>query len=226
LAVFAIVAGWAGIPEDFPLLGPILDNNYIHHVIGATVHSTLHHLHEAGLVGVGYSIEVFKFTWLPLITSIVVAVGGLFFGWLVYARKPLEQGQSDPLIKALGPLHTFLNRKWYWDELYDTVFIQPTIFVSETVVYEWIDKGFIDGIIHLVARAFYGFGRYVRAFEMAVFGDGVDWVKDQFLAMAASMRQLQTGRIQEYVLVSTLIASALAFVVLAINYGWFDQIFQ
>ena len=226
LAFFAVVAGWLGIPEDFPVIGPLVNNNWIHHMVGATVHTTLHHLSEAGLIAHSYAIAAFDFVWLPLITSLTVALGGLFFGWLMYGRKPLEQGQADPLIKALGPLHTFLNRKWYWDELYDTVLIQPTIFVSETVVYEWIDKGFIDGIIHLVARVFYGFGRYVRAFEMAVFGDGVDWVKDQFLAMADSMRQLQTGRMQEYVLVSTLIASALAFVVLAINYGWFDQIFQ
>lgn len=226
LSIFAIAAGWLGIPEDFPLLGPLVNNNWAHHMIGATLHETLHHLAEAHLIAHSYAIATFDFVWPPLIASLVVALGGLSLGWLIYGRKPLQKGQADPLIKALGPAHTFFNRKWYWDELYDVVFIQPTIFISETVVYEWIDKGLIDGVIHLVARAFYGFGRYVRAFEMAVFGDGVDWIKDQFLAMAASMRQLQTGRIQEYVLVSTLIASALAFVVLAINYGWFDQIFQ
>ncbi len=226
LAFFAVVAGWVGIPEDFPILGPLVDNNWAHHMIGATLHTTLHHLSEAGIIAHSYAIAAFEFTWVPLIASLAVALGGLFLGYEIYGRNPLQKGEEDPLVKALGPAHTFFNHKWYWDELYDVLLIQPVIWFSETFVYMWMDKGFIDGFIHLVARSFYGFGRYVRAFELTVFGDGVDWVKDQFLAVAATFRQLQTGRMQEYVLVSTLIASALAFVVLAINYGWLDQISQ
>ena len=61
--------------------------------------------------------------------------------------------------------------------------------------------------------------------EELVWGDGVDWVKDQFLAIVKEFRQLQTGKIQEYAVVSMLIASALALVVLAINYGWLTPLF-
>jgi hypothetical protein len=43
--------------------------------------------------------------------------------------------------------------------------------------------------------------------------------------MTREFRQLQTGKIQEYTLVSMLIAVALALVVLAINYGWLSQLF-
>ena len=27
LAIFAVIAGWAGIPESFPVIGPIVNNN-------------------------------------------------------------------------------------------------------------------------------------------------------------------------------------------------------
>ncbi|MCA9945639.1 MAG: hypothetical protein KC449_19290, partial [Anaerolineales bacterium] len=118
-----------------------------------------------------------------------------------------------------------LQNKWYWDELYQVVFIRPVVYFSEVIVFEWMDKGIIDGLIHLVARTVYAIGRGAKATEEAVFGRAVDWVKDQFLAMTNEVRQLQTGKVQEYVLVSGLIASALAFMIIfLLNFGWSDQI--
>ena len=92
-------------------------------------------------------------------------------------------------------------------------------------MYEVMDKGIIGGILRLVARIFYTIGYYMKRTEELVWGDGVDWVKDQFLAIVKEFRQLQTGKIQEYAVVSMLIASALALVVLAINYGWLTPLF-
>ena len=100
--------------------------------------------------------------------------------------------------------------------------IRPVTHFSEVVVYEIVDKGIIDGLIHLVARTIYSIGQGVKRFEELVFGDGVDWIKDQFLSASKEFRQLQTGKIQEYTLVSMLIASVLAFLILAINYGWLN----
>ncbi|MCP4424029.1 MAG: NADH-quinone oxidoreductase subunit L, partial [Chloroflexi bacterium] len=223
LSVFAIAAGWFGIPENFPVLGSIVNNNWFHHTVGATIHETMHELHEAHLVA--HEIFTLPFDWVPLGTSLVVSLGGIGLGWWMYGRSPLKAGERDPLISKLGPLHVFLNNKWYWDELYQAVFIKPVVYFSEVIVYEVMDKGVIDGFLHLVARAFYAFGDYVKTFEQRVISDGVDWVKDQFLAMAKEFRQLQTGKIQEYTLVSMLIAVALTVVVLAINYGWLNQFF-
>jgi len=223
LSIFAIVAGWAGIPESFPVLGPLVNNNYYHHFVGATIYKLMEELYEMGLVN--HPIETISFSWVPLIVSVVVSLGGLFLGWWIYGRKPLPVEDTDPLVKPLGPLYTFLNNKWYWDELYEKVFINPTVYISENIVYELIDKGIIDGTLHLTARAFYGTGYYVKRFEEVVISDGVDSIKDGFLSIADEFRQLQTGRVQEYALISALIATALIAVVLLINYGWFAQLF-
>jgi NADH-quinone oxidoreductase subunit L len=223
LAVFAVTVGWSGIPEEFPILGPLLNNNYFHHFVGATVHETLYELGELNLIDHG--IQTLPFEVTPLGTSLVVALGGLFLGWWIYGRKPLKVGQTDPLVRPLGPLYTFLNNKWYWDELYQFLFIGPTVYLSETVVYEYIDKGIIDGTLHLIARSVYKLGYYVKRFEERVISNGVDWLKDHFLAVAREFRYLQTGRIQEYVLISTLIATALIAVILLINYRWLAQLF-
>ena len=219
LAFFAITAGWIGIPDDFLGSGAY---NYFHHFVGATIYEPIAELYEAHLVA--HKIEAPTFSPIPLIVSIVVALGGLFIGWFIYGRKPLTKDQADPLIAPLGPLHGFLENKWHWDALYHVLFIRPTIYFSEVIVYEVMDKGLIDGTLHLIARTFYAFGHYVKRFEEIVISGGVDWVKDQVLAVSDEFRQLQTGKIQEYTLVSMLIASALAFVVLAINYGWLTQL--
>ena len=102
------------------------------------------------------------------------------------------------------------------------VFIQPTKTFSRKVVYEWMDRGVIDGTLHLIGRTFFSIGGYMKRFEERVITGGVDWVKDQFLGLAQEFRTIQTGRIQEYVLVSVLIGWALTVVVLLINSGLLD----
>ncbi|RMG97682.1 MAG: NADH-quinone oxidoreductase subunit L [Chloroflexi bacterium] len=223
LSVFAVSAGWFGIPEEFPILGPAINNNFFHHFVGATVEETLHELEELHLIGHG--LETLPFNPFPLTVSIIVALGGLFLGWWVYGRNPLKAGEPDPLRAPLGPLYDFLENKWYWDELYQLIFIRPTVYISETIVYEVVDRGIIDGTLHLIARTVYTIGHYLKRFEEVVISGGVDWVKDQFLAMARETRQIQTGKVQEYILASTLVVSALAFLIIFfINYGWYDAI--
>ena len=151
LSIFAVGAGWLGIPDHF--LGLDLGEiNFFHHFVGATVHETLLELHELHLVA--FEIHTLPWNWIPLIASLVVALGGILLGYLVYGRQPLKANQPDPLVRPLGPLHNFLRNKWYWDELYQAIFIRPAVFFSEVIVYEWIDRGLIDGTLHLIARTF------------------------------------------------------------------------
>lgn len=222
LSVLAAIAGFVGIPDNFLGTEGVFVNMY-HHFVGATIEEPIAELYDLHLVG--HKIETLPWSWTPLATSVVVALGGLLVGYLIYGRKPLTKDQDDPLIRPLGPLHGFFQNKWYWDELYQVVFIRPVVYFSEVIVFEVMDKGIIDGILHLVARTFYAIGRGAKATEEAVFGRAVDWVKDQFLAMTKEVRQLQTGKVQEYVLVSGLIAAALAFMIIfLINFGWSEQI--
>jgi hypothetical protein len=102
--------------------------------------------------------------------------------------------------------------------------VVPTVWLSEKY-YEIVDKGIIDGILHNVADFFYWLGGKAKRFEELVFGEGVDWVKDQFLNVSEEFRYLQTGKIQEYALISVFIAGALAVVILLINSGWLANIF-
>jgi NADH-quinone oxidoreductase subunit L len=165
-----------------------------------------------------------SFEVVPLAASLVVALGGLFLGWWIYGKKSLDSEQPDPLQAPLGPLYTFLANKWYWDELYDRAFVEPTKWVARTFVYEWTDRGVIDGTLHLIARVVFRIGAYMRWFEQTVISGGVDKAKDGALWIAQESRGLQTGKIQEYVLWSVIIGWVLAAAILVINAGYLDNL--
>ncbi len=164
---------------------------------------------------VAHKIEAPPFSWIPVSASVLVALGGLGLGYFVYGRKPLKAGEPDPLLRPLGPLHGFLMNKWYWDELWSFIFVKPVDWFSEKVVYPVIDKGIIDGIIHVVAGTMFAIGLAARETENAVFGRGVDRIKDGFLWLSREFRSIQTGKIQEYALISTFMAVALVIVIVA-----------
>ena len=219
LSIFAVAAGWSGISDRFLGTNGIF-SNLIRQYYGAEYFALMEELHELGLVQ--HTFETLPWSWVPLIVSLVVALGGLALGWWVYARRPLEAGQTDPMVNTLGPAHRFLNNKWGWDGLYNQLFITPTIWFSEKIAYELIDKGIIDTILHGIARAFYAAGATFKRFEEVVISGGVDKIKDGFLAVAKELRYLQTGKVQEYALISVFLATVLALVVLLSD--WFRGI--
>lgn len=183
LAFFAIVAGYVGVHEEFPVLGELLGGNPFHHFVGGTL---LEHP------------ETLRFEWTPLILSIVFALSGLGLGWLVYVLKPVVAGQEDPLKKVLGPIYTLLENKYYFDELYDLVFVRPSQWLAEKVVYELIDKGLIDGFLHLVARSTEWLAFRNKDFDTYVVNRGADNLAGGIGDMGESFRYVQSGRVQQY----------------------------
>ena len=196
LAFFAVTYGWVGIPEDF--MGLHLQPNWFHEFIGGTL---MEHP------------ETLEFNWIPLLTSLIVALGGLGLGYFVY--RNINSPAEDKL--QIG----FLKNKYYIDEIYDYVFVKPAIWVSEVLVSAWMDKGFIDGILHIFGPATGGLGSFIRnKFDLPVvnrfFGDGTADVTYWF---GGKLRAIQTGRIQQYLMFALVVfiavGAALYFFLLA-----------
>jgi NADH-quinone oxidoreductase subunit L len=192
LAVFAVAFGWAGIPEHFPGLGGLIPN-YIHDFLAHGLPEFIH-------------LEPIEFSVVPLLTSLGVAGGGLFFGWLMYRNVP--SAEEDPLKKALGPVHTLLENKYYFDEIYDVVFVKTSQWFSETFVFKFMDRGIIDGILHLVARVTYWLGGIFRNyFDLPVvnrfIGDTLGGAVPQWFGK--QLRKIQTGVVQQYMMIAVLV---------------------
>ena len=193
LSIFAIGYGWVGIPEHFPGLGGLVPN-WFHEFVGGTL---------------AEHPEALAFNWIPLITSLMVAIGGLFFGWLAY-RNVNSVGED----KLQIPL---LKNKYYFDEAYDFLFVKPAYWVAETLVSRWMDQGLIDGILHIFGPVTDKIGSFIRKYidllivNEAV-GDGSYKVTWWF---GRNLRGVQTGRIQQYLMfalvVFMLVGAALYF---------------
>ncbi len=183
LAFFAVTYGWVGVPEHFPLLGGLLPN-WFHDVVG-------HTLAEVP--------ETPEFSWIPLLTSLVVALGGLALGWFVY--KDVKSPAQDKF--QIG----FLKNKYYFDELYDFLFIKPSLWFAEVFVSKWMDKGFIDGILHLFGPITGGVGYAVRNwFDVPVVNQFIgDGSANATYWVGKNLRPIQTGRAQQYLLLSLIL---------------------
>ncbi|HWR67189.1 MAG TPA: NADH-quinone oxidoreductase subunit L [Bellilinea sp.] len=184
LSVFAIGAGWAGIPADFPGLGGLLPN-WFEEFVG----SMLHFEHVESV----HSL-------VPLITSLVVALGGLALGWVVYKglQKPV-----DPLEKSLGGLHTVLKNKYYIDEFYQAAFIRPALWLADVFTYKFLDQTIIDGVLHGIARFGVWLGNGLRnIIDLPVVNGAGDNAARGTRGLGLYLRSRQSGRIQQYMVIA------------------------
>ncbi len=183
LSIFAIGYGWVGIPEHFPLLGGLLPN-WFHEFVG----STLSEMPEAA-----------PFNWVPLLTSLLVSLGGLGLGWWVYrgVRTPAEDKFQIPLLK----------NKWYFDEAYQFLFVRPSYWFAEKVVYLVLDKGLIDGLLHAIGHSAAVIGTTLRTYiDKAIINETIgDGTAHVIKSTGSGLRPIQSGRLQQYMVASLLV---------------------
>jgi NADH-quinone oxidoreductase subunit L len=195
LAIFGVVIGWIGIPEGFPLIGGIIPN-WFHEFVGGTL---IEHP------------EAVTFSYVPLITSVLVSLGGLYLGWVVYHR--VKAGAKDPLQAPLGPVYPLLKNKYYFDELYDKIFVKPAYWLSETFAYQIIDRKIIDGFLHWVAYVSSIIGTFLRNYiDKPIINGSGDFVGEGTKRLGRGMRFIQSGKVQQYMIVA--LVSLAAFSVL------------
>lgn len=74
--------------------------------------------------------------WLPLF----LALPGIFFAYVFYMMKPEWPGK---VAKACGALYRLVYNKYYFDEIYDAVFVRPARCLGE-ILWKRGDDGTID----------------------------------------------------------------------------------
>ena len=196
ISFFAIAAGWVGIPASFPVLGGIVPNWIEHFLEPYMDYMHLHPHHPS-------------FHIMPLAVSLLVALGGLGAGYLVYGQG-LKEGQTDPVARILGPIWWMWHRKYWIDELYHGTIVLFTMWLSRFLALfdrEWVIDWIVNGIGRLALR----FGDLTSDFDRFVvdgFVDGVGWISDQAGHIA---RMLQDGRVQTYLLFGMLILAVWLF---------------
>jgi NADH-quinone oxidoreductase subunit L len=77
--------------------------------------------------------------WVKLTATIVMLIG-FAIAWLGYIR---DTGMPERAAKQLGPVYSFLFNKWYFDELYNLLFVRPAFWIGRRL-WKTGDEGIID----------------------------------------------------------------------------------
>ncbi|HEY8332200.1 MAG TPA: NADH-quinone oxidoreductase subunit L [Tardiphaga sp.] len=106
--------------------------------------------------------------WIAYLPTVMMA-GGFLVSWMFYIRRPYLPVE---LAKQHGMLYQFLLNKWYFDELYDVIFVRPAKWLGRFL---W-KKG--DGMI--------------------IDGLGPDGVSSRVIDITRGVVKLQTGYLYHY----------------------------
>jgi NADH-quinone oxidoreductase subunit L len=152
LAVGSVVAGWVGIPH---VLG-----QYLGHV-GNGIEGFLEPVFRNPVgVGEGHGSEGME--WLLMGVSVGMAVLGLLVARSFYLKNPALPERLKSRYRAL---YTTLLNKYWIDEIYDTLFVQPIKIVSTYLLWKFCDAFLIDGAVNGTGQIIGRTGRILRRLQ-------------------------------------------------------------
>jgi NADH-quinone oxidoreductase subunit L len=93
-----------------------------------------------------------------LLLSAVVAIAGVVLAWYVYGRAPVRAASVGV---PRNPVHKLLIEKYYVDELYDLLFVQPIYRLSLWLA-RVFDPTVVDGLVNGTATTVLAWARGLR----------------------------------------------------------------
>jgi NADH-quinone oxidoreductase subunit L len=170
LAVLSVVAGWVGIPW--------LSHGYASAIVTFNGHP--HHVEPNILL---------------MIISTIVAGSGIFLAYLMYYR-----GTISPVAMAqrFKPIYTLLYNKYYIDEIYDAVIVQPTYRLADFL---WsFDAVIVDGLVNLHGSVTVGLSAVKLWFDTYIIDGTANGLGIVVGAASSVLRLMQSGRLAHYLL--------------------------
>jgi NADH-quinone oxidoreductase subunit L len=165
LAGLSVVGGYAGLPLHLAW------GNAFEHFLAPVL---------TGQQALGHGHESVAMELLLMGVSVGVALAGIAVAYVFYVASP---GLPDRLAQRAAGLYDLVLNKYYVDELYELLFVRPTVALSNAL-WRVVDVGVIDGLVNGTAA---GVG-----------------------ATAEVWRRWQTGNVQHYAL--SFLAGVLAVV--------------
>ena len=96
-------------------------------------------------------------------------------------------------------IYKFLRNKWYFDELYEVVFVKNAHRIGR--FFANFDLRIIDGFIHGVASVTKWISRqWDRVADKIAIDGTINWVARTTHSIGLSLRQVQTGNLRQYVM--------------------------
>ncbi|MBI5352703.1 MAG: NADH-quinone oxidoreductase subunit L [Chloroflexi bacterium] len=184
------------------ILGGALNLPYIH-TLGHWLEHTVELVEHEAQVAPWLEQSLGGLNIYVALISTVAALLAIFISWLIYGRNPLKTGQVDPLKKPLGFIFTGMENKWFVDEGYFAVIINPFKKLSQFIA-DVIDWRFWHDFVHDTVIL----GTYNWLSEIALndYADqkGIDafanWLGTATQSVSATLRKVQNGFVRSYAL--------------------------
>ncbi len=91
---------------------------------------------------------------LLALLSVVLAIGGIVIGWLMFGKTPLRK------------MPKILEDKWRIDEIYNGYIVDPITNLSRSGLWKGFDVGFIDGIVNGIGHSVAALGSVARSVQV------------------------------------------------------------
>ncbi|MDD4878939.1 MAG: NADH-quinone oxidoreductase subunit L [Candidatus Omnitrophica bacterium] len=131
------------------------------------------------------------------VSTAIAAIGiGLAYSFYILNNKIL----SADIRARFGFLYRLLSNKYYIDEIYETVFIRPCFRLAEHAAK--FDLGVVDGAVNLTAYITVAVSRIQSWFDLYIVDGIVNMVANITWLCSAILRRLQTGLVQNYILIA------------------------
>ncbi len=201
LAVFAVVVGFPWFP--FSVV------NLLEQARGVGI----------GAAATGYLLPSLVFPEEPLshspaihslaeISLFFVALAGLVLSAAFYAFNRLN---PEDVRRQFAPIYRLLWNKWYFDELYDAIFVRPVMFFSKLVAN--FDRQVIDGAIDNLARGVRSIASIDDMIDRYLVDGAVNVLAAWTWSIGNSFRSLQTGKLRQYVMLIVIGTVALTLLI-------------
>lgn len=154
LAFFSVVAGFIGIPEVFSGEGGNQIKNWLAPVF-ADAHSKK----------ITYGMPSHFVEILLMVISVAGAAAAIWLARHVYLTKP---GLADQIANRMKKGYTVLLNKYYVDEIYNKLIVQPIYKVSDGFLFKFTDVKIIDGTINRTASLIDLFSNNIKKIQTGV----------------------------------------------------------
>jgi len=157
LAILSFVGGWIGIPK---VIGDVLGGipNKFEHFLAPVFHFSEEYVKAHSHAGAHHNVLL---EWGLMGVSVLIAVIGISIAFFMYLKDTSLPAKFTATFPAL---HRAVYNKWYVDELYDFLFVNPCKALGN-----WLWKGFdvvvIDGIVDGTAKVIMGIGGTIKSLQ-------------------------------------------------------------
>jgi NADH-quinone oxidoreductase subunit L len=112
-------------------------------------------------------------SWIGLVVGAGIAVAGITIAWVCYIRQP---GLTTVIRERVPFLHRLFAGRWYFDELYDALFVRPTATLGRFGRYV-VERALVQGTLVGGATRLVGVGTllargvqsgYLRAYALVM----------------------------------------------------------